>query len=77
MNSPETPATSSGHHRPRGWMLIESILVLALYLLVVTVAWVNEPGSPWRLGLVVVSWGLATFMVARGIAAKRRLRHLP
>jgi hypothetical protein len=59
----------------RKWMVVEGVVVLSIYLLVVTIAWTNDSGSPWRLGLAAVSWGLVAFAVVRGMVAKRRVRH--
>ena len=56
-------------------MVVEGVLVVAIYLLVVTVAWLNEPGSLWRLGLALGSWGLVAGAAARGITVRRRVRH--
>jgi hypothetical protein len=55
-------------------MVIEGVVVLSIYLLVVTIAWTNDPGSPWRLGVAAVSWVLVVFAVVRGMLAKRRTR---
>jgi hypothetical protein len=75
MNSRETSPTLFGRRHPHKWMVVEGVVVLSIYLLVVTIAWTNDPGSPWRLGLAALSWGLVIFAVVRGMAAKRRMRH--
>ncbi|HEY4340793.1 MAG TPA: hypothetical protein VGM97_12685 [Steroidobacteraceae bacterium] len=74
MNSRETSPKLFGRRRSHEWMVIEGVVVLSIYLLVVTIAWTNDPGSPWRLGIAAVSWVLVVFAVVRGMLAKRRTR---
>ena len=65
--------TANRAHRPARWMKVDAVIVIALYLLLVTVAWTNNTASPWRLGLAVASW--AVVLGVAGLAVRRRLHH--
>jgi len=54
------------------WAAIEISVVAIMVLVLVTVAWFNDPHSLGRLGLMIGSWGVATYVVWRSIRTRRR-----
>lgn len=67
-----TPALMRRRRRGLGWAAIEISLVALMVLVLVTVAWFNDPHSLGRLGLMIGSWGVATCVVWRSIRTRRR-----
>jgi hypothetical protein len=55
-----------------GWAAIEISVVALMVLVLVTVAWFNDPHSLGRLGLMIGSRGVATCVVWRSIRTRRR-----
>jgi hypothetical protein len=54
-----------------GWAAIEISVVALMALVLVTIAWFNDPHSVGRLGLMIGCWGVATYMVWRLIRTRR------
>jgi hypothetical protein len=54
---------------------MEGSVVALMALVLVTVAWFNDPHSLGRLGLMIASWGVATYVVWRLIRTRRRGVH--
>jgi hypothetical protein len=67
-----TPALMR-HRRPgHAWAAVEGSLTALIVLVLVTVAWFNDPHSLGRLGLLIGSWGLTGCLVWRSVQARRR-----
>jgi hypothetical protein len=54
------------------WGAIEGSVVAIMALVLVTVAWFNDPHSLGRLGLMIGAWSVATYVVWRSIRTRRR-----
>jgi hypothetical protein len=72
MMARESSTALPGRRRAHQWLAVDGVIGVSIVLMVVTVAWINDMGSPGRLGLLVASWGLVSFAVTRGVLAKRR-----
>lgn len=61
------------HRRPvQSWVAVEGSLTALIVLILVSIAWFNDPHSLGRLGLLVGSWGLAGYLVWRSVKVRRR-----
>jgi hypothetical protein len=70
-----TPALI-GRRRPgHVWAAIEICLAVLMALVLVTVTWFNDPHSLGRLGLMIGSWSVATYVVWRSIRTRQRGAH--
>lgn len=67
-----TPTVMRRRRPGRVWAAVEGSLITFLVLILVTVAWFNDPHSLGRLGLLVASWGIAGYLVWRSVQARRR-----
>jgi hypothetical protein len=67
-----TPALMRRRRPGHTWAAIEGSLTALIVLLLVTVAWFNDPHSLGRLGLLIGSWGIAGYLVWRSLQARRR-----
>jgi hypothetical protein len=67
-----TPALMRRRRPGLGWAAIEISVVALMVLVLVTVAWFNDPHSLGRLGLMIGSWSVATYVVWRSIRTRRR-----
>jgi hypothetical protein len=72
MNSEPIMTRGYRRHRPNQWFRVEGTLGAAFCLMVVTVAWFNNPTSPGRIALLVASWGFIAGAVT--LAVRRRAR---
>jgi hypothetical protein len=67
-----TPALMRRRRPGHVWATVEVSLTALFVLVLVTVAWFNDPHSLGRLGLLIGSWGIASYFVWRSVQARRR-----
>jgi hypothetical protein len=67
-----TPALMRRRRPGHAWAAVEGSLTALIVLVLVTVAWFNDPHSLGRLGLLIGSWGIAGYLVWRSVQARRR-----
>jgi hypothetical protein len=66
-----TPAVMRRRRPGQVWAAVEGTLAVIVVLIVVSVAWFNDPHSLGRLGLLIGSWGIAGYLVWRSAQARR------
>ncbi len=67
-----TPALMRPRRPGRAWAAGEGSVVALMSLVLVTVAWFNDPHSLSRMGLLLGTWGVAGWIVWRAVKAHRR-----
>jgi hypothetical protein len=56
----------------RLWAAVEGSLVAVIALILVTIAWFNDPHSLGRLGLLLGAWAAAGWIIWRSVQTRRR-----
>lgn len=70
----DTPALMKRRRPGKTWGAIEFSVTAPFLLLLVTVAWFNDPRSLGRLALMLIGWSIAAVIIWRAIHAHRRHR---
>ncbi len=67
-----TPALMRRRRPGQVWAAVEGTLVAVIVLVLVTIAWSNDPHSLGRLGLLLGAWAAAGWFVWRSVQTRRR-----